>query len=152
MKRATTTIFLFFFCTIDLYGASFQCSKATSNVEKLVCSDREVSLLDDELATTYQQRVASLEDDASLKTAQRRWLREKRNSCTSVQCLKEAYETRLYELKWDPSYVDHAPKKALVRSLCEKLVVTSEREKLLSSQKGIEDVNNDGRPETSEQC
>lgn len=152
MKRAASTIFLFFICTSSLYGASFQCSKATANVEKLICSDSEVSILDDKLATTYQQRVAASEDEAGLKIAQRRWLRDKRDRCASLPCLKEAYETRLYELKWDSNYADRAPKKELVKTLCEKLIMKSERGKILFSQKGIEDVNNDGHPETFKQC
>lgn len=85
-------------------------------------------------------------------TAQRQWLRNKRNICTNALCVKQAYETRLNELKWYLSLSDQTPDTSLVKTLCEQLVAKTARDQILAQQSGIEDINNDGRPETSESC
>ena len=38
-----------------LLSASFDCSKAQTTTEKVICSDRELSLLDEELSRIYLQ-------------------------------------------------------------------------------------------------
>lgn len=133
----------------NLYGASFECSNATEKVEKLICSDKELSLLDDELAAKYSQPTDQVKER---KNAQRRWLREKRNRCSDIQCLKDAYETRIFELKWDADYADIAPKKPKVVELCQKLSSNSEKWKLMANYGGSEDINNDGQPEVGKKC
>lgn len=149
MLRAGLLIGLCCLGVSNLYGASFQCSNVTQTVEKLICSDEELSLLDDELAAKYAEPTDYPEER---KIAQRRWLRERRNRCADIQCLKKAYEARIYELKWDANYAEKAPRKAIVESLCEQLVRAPERRKILASQQGIEDINNDGLPETAKEC
>ena len=78
-------------------AASFECSKASSYVEKLVCEDAELSKLDDELASAYKARM--LEGKSSNEVSeQRRWL-VKRDQCRDRKCVKGAYYQRLTQLR-----------------------------------------------------
>lgn len=73
---------------------SFDCRKATTPVEKLICTHPELSRLDVSLAETYKEAVSK---DRSVRDDQRAWNREK-NKCADVDCLKNAYEDRISEL------------------------------------------------------
>lgn len=74
-------------------AASFDCAKAGTKVEKLICADWELSKLDDELAVAYAEALKST-DPASIKVEQRAWIKE-RNTCMNVFCIKRAYENRM---------------------------------------------------------
>jgi uncharacterized protein len=73
---------------------SFDCRKATTAVEKLICSNPDLSKLDVSLAETYKEAVSK---DRSIRDDQRAWNTEK-NKCADVDCLKSAYEDRISEL------------------------------------------------------
>jgi uncharacterized protein len=49
----------FFVLTIatNMHAASFDCGKAASEVEKLICGDDELSKLDDSLSEAYQEAL-----------------------------------------------------------------------------------------------
>ncbi len=82
------------------FAASFDCAKAGTPMEKQICSDPFVSELDEHLGRYYrvaQQRLGRASE--CLRRDQRRWLREARNTCTTVECLKQAYGLRLRELE-----------------------------------------------------
>ena len=73
---------------------SFDCRKATTTVEKLVCNSPELSKLDVSLAETYKE---ALSKDRSIRDDQRTWNAEK-NKCTDTDCLKTSYEDRISQL------------------------------------------------------
>lgn len=73
---------------------SFDCQKATTVVEKLICSDPDLSKLDVSLAETYKEATSK---DRSIRDDQRAWNAEK-NKCADADCLKSAYEDRISEL------------------------------------------------------
>ena len=73
---------------------SFDCRKATIAVEKLICTNSELSKLDASLAETYKEAVSK---DSSVRDDQRNWHIE-RNNCADASCLKTAYEDRISEL------------------------------------------------------
>lgn len=78
------------------HAASFDCAKAQSATEKMVCADAEVSTLDEHLAQYYAgARLALREGAACLADDQRQWLRTVRNACADAGCLKKAYVERL---------------------------------------------------------
>ncbi len=91
---------------LPVSAASFDCKKAASEVEKLICQNPELSRLDDEMTRMYKRALASAPDKplrASdgrewLKKEQRGWLRYTRNACTTVTCLKSAYEIQIITL------------------------------------------------------
>jgi len=78
-------------------AASFDCAKAESKVEKLICSDAGLSQLDEELNTAYKTAMQDVKHSDSIKQAQKQWMKE-RNSCSDVACVKVAYETWLSSL------------------------------------------------------
>lgn len=91
-------------CLLLLLGnaasaASFDCSKANTTQEKLICSDDSLGALDDQLARAYKQRLNLSRDRDSEKRSQIRWLAEVRDKCSSKDCMRSAYEGRLSALK-----------------------------------------------------
>lgn len=86
--------------TSPTMAASFNCDKAQSKVEKLICSDAELSSIDNNLAKAYKDALAkrnSVEME-KLKSSQKYWLKHTRNVCDDLLCLKQAYSIRLSEL------------------------------------------------------
>jgi len=79
-------------------GASFDCDKARSQVEKTICSDAELSKLDDDLGIAYQASIAGGGAADQSRQEQRRWLAQ-RNACRDRACIKSAYEARLGDLR-----------------------------------------------------
>jgi uncharacterized protein YecT (DUF1311 family) len=82
----------------QLQATSFDCAKASTLVESAICSDPELSSLDDSLAALYTQTLRHSSSISQVKDSQRDWLK-KRNQCKSEQCLKIAYQKRLKELR-----------------------------------------------------
>lgn len=77
-------------------AASFDCAKAGTPVEHLICADAGVSALDQRLAEAYKAASAR---DPHVKETQREWLAGTRNKCGTAACLSQAYGARLEALK-----------------------------------------------------
>ncbi len=77
-------------------SASFDCAKASTKVEKMICADSKLGKLDEELAKLYQGALdkATEEQKKLLLTEQRHWLKHTRNICEDETCLKLAYWSR----------------------------------------------------------
>ncbi len=58
-------------------GPAFDCSKASGEVEKLICSDAGLAALDRKLAAVYKAALAKAKDDVPkfLRTEQRGWVK-----------------------------------------------------------------------------
>lgn len=80
------------------HAAGFDCTKATSQVEKLICSDGELSKLDDDMAAAYRATTAAPVMADQVRVDQRKWLTE-RNACSEVPCIKSVYNRRIDELR-----------------------------------------------------
>lgn len=78
-------------------AASFDCGKARTKVEKLICDNAEISKLDDELAERYKLALQDKSRTASIRKAQKQWIKG-RNGCADVGCIKRTYEERLSSL------------------------------------------------------
>ena len=76
-------------------AASFDCNNASTNIEKIICSNNELSSLDDELSEVYKSATLK---DASIKQSQREWIKQ-RNNCDTDSCIIENYKNRINELK-----------------------------------------------------
>ncbi|MES2825573.1 MAG: lysozyme inhibitor LprI family protein [Pseudomonadota bacterium] len=83
-------------------AASFDCAKAGTTTEKLICSNAKVSALDEQLATLYKTASDTATDKDTFKSQQRDWLKKKRNVCTDAECLTQAYQVRINELTTAP--------------------------------------------------
>jgi len=76
-------------------GPSFDCSKAHSQVNRLICATPELAAIDRKLGddfnnTKYQAGI----DAKALQSSENQWLRQVRNSCADVACLRRAYAAR----------------------------------------------------------
>lgn len=79
-------------------GASFNCSKAGTSVEKTICASKALSSLDEELGKAYGSVILSSDDPDVVKRHQKEWLRNLRDKCQDEICLKNVYEQRLAQL------------------------------------------------------
>lgn len=75
---------------IDVQAASFDCNKASSVQEKLICSSPTIGRLDEENAKLYVRLLEIAGDSTArepYKKDQRRWLKAQRNRCNDANCL-----------------------------------------------------------------
>lgn len=83
---------------------SFDCGKAHSSAEQLICQDAGLAALDNELAALYPKAIANFppEEQKLEKATQRGWIKG-RNECWKEkdlrQCIQSSYETRITELQ-----------------------------------------------------
>lgn len=77
---------------------SFDCAKASTFVEKSICSDSKLSELDILLMSSYKKAYSTTKDQESLKTEQKSWLKNVRNTCQNNKCLEDAYNSRMSQL------------------------------------------------------
>jgi uncharacterized protein len=81
-----------------VYAASFNCTKATTFVEKAICADAALSDLDDQVGQSYKRALTHTKEPETLRAQQRTWLHKQRNTCQDVPCLRQAYVSRLTAL------------------------------------------------------
>ncbi len=86
-----------------IHAASFDCSKASSEVEKMICSDYELSKLDETMNKAYVQALDRADNEERMIEDQRQWLKNERNACQNAECVKKAYKARMKELGWSSS-------------------------------------------------
>jgi uncharacterized protein len=68
--KLSIIIVLFGLLSTQALAASFDCNKATTWVERSVCSDAELSKLDEQLAKAYHDALASLSPEGQKETKQ----------------------------------------------------------------------------------
>lgn len=78
------------FSPVQLPAASFDCGKAITQIEKRICSDLELSSLDEKLAAAYKRALDVSADKESLRRQQRKWVGA-RDACSDADCLRAAY-------------------------------------------------------------
>ena len=95
-------VFGAFLLITSLSAASFNCQKASTFIENTICNDTELSKLDEQLAAAYKKVFKSLSDKTDLKKDQFDWLKNNRDKCMSLECLKTSYINRvLYLTNYD---------------------------------------------------
>jgi len=84
---------------------SFNCRRAGTRVEHLICGDAYLSQLDREMAHEYGafQRRISASERTRLRENQRLWIAD-RNRCATVACLVATYEDRIAWLQGSGRY------------------------------------------------
>ncbi|KAB7628886.1 lysozyme inhibitor LprI family protein [Stenotrophomonas rhizophila] len=112
MRKITpyiTAVFAMVALGTTAHAASFDCAKASTPVEKMVCGSELLSQLDSALADAYAMARGRVMDDGSLLRAeQRQWIASRRNSCDSEACLEAVYRARVIELRLVGGYEDEA--------------------------------------------
>lgn len=88
------SLIVFTFLSANVYAASFDCAKAGTKIEKMICASPTLNELDSDLASIYKEAVGK---DSSIKQDQRDWIKE-RNQCSNVECLEQSYKERIATL------------------------------------------------------
>ncbi|MFL9877894.1 hypothetical protein PQR63_05875 [Herbaspirillum rhizosphaerae] len=76
------------------FGASFNCSKAGSATEKIICGDAELSRLDDQLGKTYKHAKAKAADRREFAARSDGFWRWREKNCQTRECLLDWYRQR----------------------------------------------------------
>jgi uncharacterized protein len=98
MKQIAWIIFGCLALTASSLAASFDCSKAVTTVEHLICDNPEISKLDDELNAQYKLALQDHTRAEATKFSQKQWLHE-RNLCLTTVCLRANYIDRIEHLQ-----------------------------------------------------
>lgn len=97
----TTAIFVAAAAALAMHhaeAASFDCQAATRAIDKAICASPRVSAMDSKMVDLYREAMKYVTDKSGLREAQRLWIRDVRDKCTSEQCLIEAYDDRIGKL------------------------------------------------------
>jgi uncharacterized protein YecT (DUF1311 family) len=83
--------------TNKVMAASFDCKKAVSTIEKMICADSRLSSLDEELQKGYQNAMDVVKPSVKQKliAEQRNWITYVRNICADGSCLSKVYTARI---------------------------------------------------------
>ena len=103
--------FLIALCLLpsSLWAQGFDCNKAQTPIERLICSNPEIGALDRDLNIAVQARLAAAPQDRSnFLDESRQWLTNRNKTCAvptgslsaqqqdvAITCLKKLYRTRL---------------------------------------------------------
>lgn len=98
MKKLSCLLFGFLFlCVTNVsFAAGFDCRKATSSVENMICNDEELNSLDDSNTNLYYE-VKKLRPGIAVD--QKDWLKNIRNKCADKLCLVKTYSERNKQLE-----------------------------------------------------
>lgn len=80
------------------WAPSFDCEKASTGQERLICSDPDLAAADVALAQAYQAARNASTDKKWLSEQQSTWRKTVRDACSDVQCMLIAYQQRIAEL------------------------------------------------------
>lgn len=81
------------------FAPSFDCAKASTGPERLICSNQQLASLDVQLMQVYRRAMSVAPSKNSLKAAQVEWIKYQRNACSTAECMISAYETRIQSLE-----------------------------------------------------
>ncbi|MEI7841253.1 MAG: hypothetical protein WCJ11_12215 [Methylococcaceae bacterium] len=94
-------------------SAGFDCSLAKTKIEKMICSDAELSELDSQLKDVFieaQGETAGIDAESGERIdpvgkENSKWIFTVRNKCSNASCLKTAYKSHIKQIqtKWLPS-------------------------------------------------
>ncbi len=80
-------------------AASFDCTKAATKPEKLICSDPILSTIDEQIDELYRQVQAGASDKEGLRKEQQNWIKTQRDSCRDASCMVKACQKRAAALE-----------------------------------------------------
>ena len=113
-------------------AASFDCNKATTETEKAICDDPELSALDKRMSKAYKRARGSTSSGDVYKSNQFKWLKSRDACISDKQCLLKSYNNILNELKeFDYEALQKADERVLnylvtIEGVCSKLLVNGE--------------------------
>jgi hypothetical protein len=84
--------------TMQTSNPSFDCAKASTNSEHLICSNANLAAADVEMAQIYRQVFNNTIDKKALKREQNQWRKTNRDACEDVPCILNSYAVRTKQL------------------------------------------------------
>ena len=78
---------------------SFNCARASSAAEHMICADSRLAQLDLALASAYRAALVASDDPSGLKAEQNSWRTTSRDVCYDADSVQAAYESRIAELQ-----------------------------------------------------
>ncbi len=83
------------------YSASFDCKKASTVTEKLICSEKSLGYFDKNLGNVYKSLMAtySSSERSQIVIEQKEWIKKRNAECVSVRDCKETYKLRISQLR-----------------------------------------------------
>jgi uncharacterized protein len=80
-------------------GPSFDCTRVSSQVNRMICASPELAARDRQLADHFNNMLGQPAfDAATLKREEAHWLRDVRDACEDAACIAQAYDARDAEL------------------------------------------------------
>lgn len=136
-----------------LFGAGFDCNKASSNVEKTICNEYFLSENDSTLSSYFNFVKKKLlpKEATALVSEQIIWLNERNKGCNiadesdRIECLRNKYNDRKLEFvrKYDKLLFNFPDEKEL-KNICTDLANKPSLLSFLKIREDNFDVNNDG--------
>jgi uncharacterized protein YecT (DUF1311 family) len=77
---------------------SFNCAKATTNSEKMICSNNELAAADVKMVEAYKAVLHNSPNKNTLKKEQNHWRKNIRDVCVDADCMLKAYQDRISQL------------------------------------------------------
>jgi len=99
--KITIAIPVLLICVIgmsSLQSAGFDCAKAKTKIDKLICSDATLSEADQKLNALYREVLAKSPVPEDTRQEQLEWVKQSRNTCKAADCLQQAYTSRISDL------------------------------------------------------
>jgi len=78
---------------------SFNCAKAASAQELLICGDPALASADAQIGSLYKEALSQSKDKAALTKGQVSWRKNQRDTCSTAACIEKAHLTRIEELR-----------------------------------------------------
>jgi uncharacterized protein YecT (DUF1311 family) len=78
---------------------SFDCAKASTDIERLICGSADLAQMDQRLSEVYKDALRCATDSNGVIASQREWVRSDRGGCGTEECLIEAYMARIGALE-----------------------------------------------------
>ena len=97
MPRSALLAVVFVAAALPAFAA-IDCSRATSNADRLVCSNTSLALAEEQMAFAYRQAIRRGANPSELQRTQNEWKQSVRDMCNDVPCLRRAYEERAADL------------------------------------------------------
>jgi uncharacterized protein YecT (DUF1311 family) len=75
-------------------GPSFDCTRASTIVERLICADSDLARADRSLNEVYRAVASGQSDTSELRREMNTWRRTERDTCASAACVLSAYTSK----------------------------------------------------------
>jgi len=80
------------------FSPSFDCAKASTGAERMICSNNDLAQADVQLAQAYKAALSKSPDKAALKKEQGAWIRSQRDACSDASAMLQVYQDRISQL------------------------------------------------------